>query len=60
MKPGDIVKYANPAEGEEDLRFYLIENRGDRVEIVLVCDLPFPPVEVLPIHEITTEEDNQP
>lgn len=60
MKPGSLVKYSNPQEGEADLRFILLEDNGDRVTIVLLTGLPFPPVETIPAHEITTAEENQP
>jgi hypothetical protein len=33
MRVGEIVRYANPQQGEETLTFTLIEHNGDRVLI---------------------------
>ena len=52
MKPMQIVKYSRPLPGEEDLRFVLIEDNGDRVLIELVCDEPIPPRECVAKDEV--------
>ena len=47
-----IVKYSRPQPGEEDARFVLVEDNGDRVLIELICDLPIHPRECVPKDEI--------
>ena len=41
---GQIVKYAKPLEGEEDLTFVLREHNGDRV---LIASLDFPDLDLI-------------
>jgi hypothetical protein len=44
MNIGDIVKFKEPEDAQEAaVRFVVAELRGDRVEVILVCDLPLPP-----------------
>lgn len=53
MKNGDIVKYAQPDEGEEDFRFAVVEMNGDRASIVCVnSGLDYPPVETVRVADI--------
>lgn len=52
MKALDIVKYAAPAQGEEDLRFEVREVNGDRALIALVCDWTIPPVECVKVDDL--------
>ncbi len=52
MKPGDIVKYADPLEGEESIRFVVIEAFEDaqppRIKVRLIDDhFVISPVSVL-------------
>lgn len=53
MDVGQIVKFRQPEnEAEAGARFILIENNGDRGLIRLVCDLPFPPVELVRMADV--------
>ena len=53
MTVGDLVKYSRPFDAREaKARFVIVEPRGDRVLIRLLCDLPIPPTEVVPVGEI--------
>lgn len=47
-----IVKYSKPQLGEEDFRFVLREDNGDRVLIELICDFRIRPVECVAKEEI--------
>ena len=54
LEHSKIVKYANPNAGEEDIRFRLLEHRGDRVSIELIdSDYPIAPIEVIATSEIS-------
>ena len=53
MTNNTIVKYSRPLQDEEDMRFLLVEDNGDRVLIELICDLPIPPRECVAKDEIT-------
>jgi hypothetical protein len=48
-----IVKYAQPAAGEEALRFVVLEDRGDRV---LLASLDFPTARFAPQEVVATVE----
>ncbi len=50
-----VVKYSRPEPGEEDLRFRLVEDNGDRVLIELICDLPIPPRECVAAAEVEAD-----
>jgi hypothetical protein len=44
MKVGQKVKFKEILEqGDEELRFIVLEDKGDRVLVQAVVDLPFPP-----------------
>lgn len=43
MKTGTIVEFKNPFEDERGLTFRVLEERGDRILIQAICDLPYPP-----------------
>ena len=60
MNPGTIVKYSKPTEGEHDFRFIVMEDNGDRVHIMLICDWWLKPIEILRPEEITTVEESAP
>lgn len=48
IKVGDVVKYSIPEEGEEDLRFQVIEDRETRLLVELLgSNLTYPPRECL-------------
>ena len=48
-----IVKYARPLQCEEDMRFYLIQDNGDRVAIQLIDDrFAIKPIECIAKSEI--------
>jgi len=48
-----VVKYAFPLRGEEDLRFHLIQDNGNRVSICLIDDnFAIKPIECLAKSEI--------
>ncbi len=50
MKTGDIVKFSRPVNPEEEkARFILVEeaNIMGRVKIKLICDWPYPPIELV-------------
>ena len=43
-----IVKLTHPAnDSERDALFEVVEDNGDRLQIRLICDLPYPPVETV-------------
>ncbi len=45
---GDMVRFMEIVDpGDEDSRFIVIENNGDRLMIRFVCDLPIPPTQVV-------------
>ena len=44
---GETVRYSNPEPGEEEYRFIVRENNGNRVIIELVSDLPIRPQETV-------------
>jgi hypothetical protein len=52
MMPQQIVRYSRPGPGEENIRFQLVEDNGDRVLIELICDLPIPPRECVASDEV--------
>jgi len=53
LKVGETVKYAKPVDASEaECSFILIEHNGDRCLIRLICEMPIPPVECVPIFEI--------
>ena len=51
-RPGDVVKYSRPSEGESEFRFLLKEHHGNRVAIELICDDRIRPIEVVAPDEI--------
>jgi hypothetical protein len=54
VKVGDVVRYVRTVDpGDEECRFMVTEDNGDRLKITLICDLPIPPVCVVPRCEIT-------
>ncbi len=57
MKTGDIVRYARPEDGEENLRFRLLEINGDRVLIELICDWRLKPTETVALDEVATADE---
>lgn len=57
MKPNDIVKYSRPQEGEEDLRFGLIEVNGNRVLIQLICDYTIKPTETVLLTDVIKADE---
>jgi len=55
--PGTIVKYANPQNAAEaQARFIVKEERGERVLIEFVCDLPIRPTECVPAADVVSAE----
>jgi hypothetical protein len=52
LKAGDKVKLTNPGPGETDAVYTVIEDRGDRVLIELVCDMTIRPTECVSIEEV--------
>jgi hypothetical protein len=61
LKPGQIVRYSRPEQGEGYLRFVVLENNGDRVQIE---SLDFPdwrvkPTEVVAIDEVVIAEESR-
>ena len=52
MTSNTIVKYSRPLRDEENMRFILVEDNGDRVLIELICNLPIPPRECVAKEEI--------
>lgn len=57
LRPGDLVKYRNPAPGEEGFTFVVLEAHytGDataRVHAQLVCDQRIKPVETVAPSEL--------
>lgn len=44
MKAGDTVKFVSPLDSSETSeRFIVLELRGDRALVRLVCSMPIPP-----------------
>lgn len=60
MKPllGKTVRLARPTPGEEDARYIVVEDNGDRLLAKLVCDLPIRPVELLRPSDVSIVEDD--
>jgi hypothetical protein len=57
VKVGAVVRYVRTVDpGDEDYRFVVVEDNGDRIMIKLICDLPIPPVWVVPRCEVTACE----
>lgn len=54
---GKRVRLASPVAGEEDARYLVVEDNGDRLLVKLVCDLPIPPVELLRPNDVKIAED---
>lgn len=53
MNVGDIVKYAEPQDGEEGYRFRVMEVNGDRLMVQFIGHiLPIPPVETLRLSDV--------
>jgi hypothetical protein len=53
MQAGDTVKFTRPQDAREAAaRFKLVEDRGDRVLIELICNLPIRPTECVATVEI--------
>lgn len=50
--PDRIVKLTNPAPDEADARYRVVEDRGDRVLIELICDMLIRPTECVAINEV--------
>lgn len=48
---GQTVKYANPEQGEEDLRFKVLEDNGDRLVVEMICDWYIKPTHCFPKSE---------
>jgi len=45
---GDTVRFAEALEpGDDDARFVVTEDNGDRLFVRLVCDLPIPPTSLV-------------
>lgn len=60
MKSGSIVKLTNPtSDAEKTARFILLDDPQlhNRVDIQLICDLPFAPIERVSKDEITQVEE---
>lgn len=54
---GETVKYSQPQGGAEAAaRFVVIEDRGDRVLIRLVCDMRIAPTECLAYEHVERAE----
>jgi hypothetical protein len=54
LKVGDVVRYVRSVDpGDEECRFIVIEDNDDRLMIMLICDLPIPPLYVVPRCELT-------
>jgi hypothetical protein len=53
LSPGTVVRYATPRQGEESLRFVVIEDRGDRV---LIESLNFPNWRIKPQELVARDE----
>ena len=54
VRLGDVVQYVRAVDpGDEQCRFVVTEDNGDRLMIRLICDLPIPPVSVVPRCEVT-------
>jgi hypothetical protein len=54
VKLGDVVRYVRTVDpGDEQCRFVVTEDNGDRLMIKLICELPIPPVCVVPRCEVT-------
>ncbi len=54
VKVGDVVRYVRTIDtGDEDCRFVVVEDNGDRLMIKLICDLRIPPVYVVPRCEVS-------
>ena len=49
-------------EGDEDMRFIMLEDRDDRVLIEAICDMPFPPQNCFPksLMTLAPEQDIKP
>jgi hypothetical protein len=53
MKAGDKVRFIEVKDpGDELCEFTVLEVRGDRVLIELVCDMPIRPMSVVPAGEV--------
>src|SRR4051812_12719123 len=54
---GKTVRLVLPAPGEEDARYLVIEDNGDRLLVKFVCNLPIPPVELLRPGDVAVASD---
>ena len=53
FEPGHMVKFKNPEADETDLRFYVVEDRGDRVLVRHYGSLrAIPPTFVYPTSDL--------
>lgn len=60
LKRGQVVRYAKPVNAAEaECRFVVVEPRGDRVLIQLVCDLRIPPMECISVAEVAIVSETE-
>jgi hypothetical protein len=52
------VRFREAVEpGDDKCRFQVIEDNGDRLMLRLICDLPIPPISVVPTVEVCKAND---
>lgn len=57
LRPGDPVRLNHPADAREAEALYtVVELRGPRVLIRLVCDMNIPPTEAVMLSDVTRIE----
>jgi hypothetical protein len=56
MTKGTLVKLTHPESGEEDARYIVVEDHGDRVLIEYVCSMFIRPTELVAASEIEPAE----
>ncbi len=50
---GDVVRFREIVDpGDEDSRFVVVEDNGDRLMIRFICNLPIPPIQVVPRSDV--------
>jgi hypothetical protein len=60
MTQTNELRFANPQdEAEAALRFTMVEDRGDRVCVRLVCDMPIAPTFVYPASDLVNCQDGR-
>jgi hypothetical protein len=55
MEQGTLVKLTQPAdEREAQARYVVVEDRGDRILIEYVCNMPIRPTELVAASDVET------